>query len=73
MKYVLAGSWLEYRRFVEKQEENGYTEISQVEHLNRIKAGGTLIVTGNYQKRAIWPEIKAVAKAREIIIEEQII
>lgn len=73
MKYVFAGSWLEYRRFIAKQEENGYMEISQLEQLNRIVKGGTLIVTGSYKKRAIWPEIEAAAKERGIIIEEQLI
>jgi len=71
MKFVFAGSWLEYRRFVDKQEENGYMEISKLEHLNRIKEGEKLIVTGNYKKRAIWPEIEKMATAKEIIIQEQ--
>lgn len=73
MKYVFAGSWLEYRRFVDRQVENGYMEISKVEHLDRIKKGETLIVTGNYKKRAIWPEIEAAAKDKGIIIEKQFI
>ncbi len=71
MKYVFAGNYLEYTRFVEKQEENGYMEISKVEHLNKIKEGGTLIVTGNYKKRAIWPEILKMATAKGIIIQQQ--
>lgn len=73
MKYVFAGNYLEYRRFVAKQEENGYMEISKAEHLDRIKIGGTLIVIGNYKKRAIWPKIAAAAKYRGIIIEEHFI
>lgn len=71
MKYVFAGNYLEYTRFVEKQAENGFMEISKVEHLSKIKEGGTLIVTGNYKKRSIWPEIEKVATAKGIIIQEQ--
>ncbi len=73
MKYIFAGNYLEYRQFVAKQAENGYMEISKVEHLNRIKEGETLITTGNYKKRAIWPEIETAAKTRGIIIKEQLI
>lgn len=71
VKFVFAGNYLEYTRFVEKQAENGYMEISKVEHRNKIKESGTLIVTGNYKKRAIWPEIEKVATAKGIIIQEQ--
>ena len=70
MKYVFAGNYLEYRNFINKQEKNGYMEISKVEHLNKIKEGGTLIVTGNYKKNLIWPEIEKNAAAKGIIIEE---
>jgi hypothetical protein len=70
MKYVFAGNYLEYRQFVDKQERNGFMEISKVEHINRIKEGGKLIVTGNYKKRALWLEIEKAAKAKGILIEE---
>lgn len=73
MKYVFAGNHLEYRQYMAKQEKNGLMEISKVEHLNRIKKGGTLLVVGNYKKRMIWPQIEMAARAREIIIEEQFI
>jgi hypothetical protein len=71
MKYVFAGNYLEYTGFVEKQEENGFMEISKVEHLNKIKEGGTLIVTGNYKKRAVWPEIEKKAIIKGVVINEQ--
>lgn len=69
MKYIFAGNWLEYNAYVQRHE-NGFIEISKVEHMEKIEKGGVLYVLGSYQKRRSWLDIERLAKAKNIRICE---
>lgn len=70
MKYIFAGNWLEYKKYIEQQEENGYFEVSKIEHIEKIPVGGTLLVTGHYANRKIWLEIAPLIKIKAILVKE---